>query len=100
MNSTTTINLVVTPEAEDYLERWELRSHFEGIVDYLRSNVPGVERLEAFVQPPFDAGGDEVVLLRVERPVTPEDDQLMKLTRWRIDTMPTPIRSRLIVLPF
>jgi hypothetical protein len=97
---TSTIPLTVTPEAEAFLDQLGMRPQFEQMVAHLRQAVPEVYEITAHVEPPYDLGGGDIILIQAfRRPSGLEDDPTNReLSRWRVATFPPEVLMNLVIL--
>ena len=87
---TETIAMVVTPEAEAFIDELGVRRPYEQIVEHLRQTIPGLYEINVERDPPYDLGGDDVLLIRGYRtPMGLEDDRTDRnVGQWVMETFP------------
>jgi hypothetical protein len=101
MNATTTIPLLITPEAETHIDQIGMRSQFEQIIEHGRRTIPGLYQLEADVEPPYDLGGGDIILIRGYRHPSGsvEDDPTdREFGRWKVTTFPPEVCLQFVLL--
>jgi hypothetical protein len=94
MTPSTTVPLTITPDATAYIEQLGTRAEFEQMIDYIRQHVSGLRSLEVEIQPPYDTGNEDQVIIHALRDAAvadPNDPTKWEWHRWVIATFPTDV---------
>ena len=62
--ATVSVPVTVSPEAQSRLNFLGLHAEFERMLDYVRQNMPGLRSIDVVLEPPYDTGGDDVILIQ------------------------------------
>ncbi len=91
MTISTTVPLVITPEADQYIEQLGTRAEFEQMIDYIRQHVSGLRHIWVILEPPYDTGDEDQVVIKALRDpavATINDPTKDEWHRWEIATFP------------
>ena len=101
MNTTTTIPVTISPEAEQLAAELGMRSEMDLMIEHIGTSIPGVLELEVFLQPPYDAGGGDQIILyakcdlaRIEQSGWSSWDY----RDWKIETFPPEVCQHFTLL--
>ena len=88
MPATETIPLTITPEAAAHVAELGLREPFEQMLEHARQTIPGLRSLEVNLQPPYDIGGGECVIIDayVTPPTGTNDPREREFNWWKSST--------------
>src|SRR5580658_6893469 len=65
MTPTTAVPYTITDEATEYIRSLGLQAEFDLMIEHARQVVPGLRKIHVRVQPPYDLGGPDAVLVEV-----------------------------------
>ena len=90
MTPTTTIPFTITDEAVEYIRSLGLQKEFEQIIEFTKQFVPGLLRLDVRVQPPYDMGGPDGIIIggMMRDPQSENDPTHWDWDAWIIRTFP------------
>jgi hypothetical protein len=103
MNTTTTVPVTVTPEAAEHVAKLGLRAQLEQMIAHAQQTIPKLHRIEVTLEPPYEAGVDEQVVIWAHKEFCgpdydPAEDQF---SRWVVRTFPPDVFRHLVLLtPF
>jgi hypothetical protein len=89
MQTHTAIPVTVTPEAADRVAELGLQTEFEHMLEHARQTIPGLQRIEVELAPPYDMGDEDRVRIQAFRDPatrTPEDRTWREWIDWEIST--------------
>src|SRR5262245_31410128 len=88
MAAVTTVPLTITPEAEAHVAQLGFQAEMERMLEYTRQTVPDLQRIDIWLQPPYDTGDDPGVILEITRggPDEPDDSNWEQWRDWVIAT--------------
>jgi hypothetical protein len=92
MNASTTIPVSITLEAAARLTELGLQADMGRMIEYTRQTVPGLQRVEVILEPPYDTGDCPYLTIRAFRPLTHRWDERVEQAwgRWKVSTFPPP----------
>src|SRR5262249_22295322 len=65
MNELSSVPVTISQEAAEHIAQLGMQAEFERMLEHARKNAPHVQRIEVWLQPPYDTGNEDQVLLEV-----------------------------------
>jgi hypothetical protein len=65
MSALSAIPVTVSQEAADHIAQLGMKAEFERMLEYARRNVPHLQRIDVSLEPPYDMGDEDRVILEV-----------------------------------
>jgi hypothetical protein len=91
MYAPTTIPVTVTPEATAHVAELGMEKELDQMLEHARQTIPGLQRLDVWLAPPYDTGDEDSVIIGITRAFSSrvENDPTWDQWRdWKIQTFP------------
>lgn len=72
MPTQTAIPVTITPEAAAHIQKLAMQRELEMMIEHTLQTIPGLRELHVVLEPPYDTGEDDSVVLEAVTP--PTDD--------------------------
>jgi hypothetical protein len=82
-----TIPLAVSQQATDYIAEHDLEAVFQRMLDHIPQHFSGLQSISVILQPPYDLGGNDCVIIDVKREIPTQnyDPSDRNWRSWLID---------------
>jgi hypothetical protein len=84
-----TIPVTITPEASAHVAEWGMQKELDQMLEYALETIPGLQRLEVWLAPPYDTGDENPIFIDAVRGMafnTPSDRTSREWGRWKVRT--------------
>jgi hypothetical protein len=82
MNLPTTVPVNAAPDALAHVESLGMQAEFEKLIEHAAQTLPGLLRIEVTLEPPYDTGDEDVVLIEPQIDPTVCSDPGEVRKRW------------------